>query len=123
MKRRFENLLAISLSLLISAVWIPTFWVLLQLPWTWDGEKPSAFLHYVDQGIGTVEYQITTPPKHQCDRQPCEPNYFDRFDKSSLKTTVGDSFGMFSLFTLLVMGVQYLSTGRISLRFKKDEPR
>lgn len=120
MKRRFENLLAVTLSLLISAVWVPTFWVLLQLPWTWDGEKPSAFLDYVDQGIGTVEYQITTPPKRQCDPF-CEPNYFDLFDKSSLKTTVGDSFGMFSLFSLLVMGVQYLLTGRISLRFKKEE--
>ena len=121
MKRRFENLLAISLSLLISAVWIPTFWVLLQLPWTWDGEKPSAFLDYVDQGIGTVEYQITNPPKRQCTPDPCEPNYFDRFDKSALKTTVGESFGTFGLFTLLAMGLQYLLTGRISLRFKKDE--
>ena len=26
------------------------YWVLLQLPWTWNGEKSSAFLDYVDQG-------------------------------------------------------------------------
>ena len=93
--------------------------MLLQLPWTWDGEESSAFLHYVDQGIGTVEYQITTLIKRQCDPQPCEPNYFDRFDKPSLKTTVGDTFGAFSFFTLLVMGVQCLLKGRISLPRKK----
>lgn len=56
MEKRFQNLLAMSLSLLIGAVWAPRFWVLLQLPWTWDGEKPSDFLDHIDQGIGTVEY-------------------------------------------------------------------
>ena len=44
MKRRFENLLAMFLSLLISAVWIPAFWVLLRLQWTWDRDKSSALL-------------------------------------------------------------------------------
>lgn len=125
MKRRFENLLAISLSLLISAVWVPTFWVLLQLPWTWDGEKPSAFLDYVDQGIGTVEYQITGMSDRGTSCVP-KANPFLRDDdwltcEMTLSTEIGGSFIGLVLLTLLIFGVQYLLTGRISLRFKKDE--
>ena len=127
MKRRFENLLAMSLSLLISAVWIPTFWVLLQLPWTWDGEKPSAFLDYVDQGIGTVEYRISiTNDKGEW----CDPGGETSLDREfniwllcdkTLTTEIGDSFIGLVLLTLLILGVQYLFIARISLRFKKDE--
>ncbi len=125
MKKRFENLLAITLSLLISAVWIPTFWVLLQLPWTWDGEKPSAFLDYVDQGIGTVEYQIAGISDRGTTCVP-KANPFLRHDdwvtcKMTLCAEIGDSFIGLALLTLLILGVQYLFTGRISLRFKKDE--
>jgi hypothetical protein len=124
MKKRFENLLAMSLSLLMSAVWIPTFWVLLQLPWTWDGEKSSAFLDYVDQGLGTVEYQITSISDKGTS---CIPgaNPWERTDgwltcETTLSTEVGDSFIGLALLTLLILGVQYLITGRISLRFKKQ---
>ena len=125
MKKRFENLLAITLSLLISAVWIPTFWVLLQLPWTWDGEKPSAFLDYVDQGIGTVEYQIAGISDRGATCVP-KANPFLRNDdwvtcKMILSTEIGGSFIGLALLTLLIFGVQYLLTGRISLRFKKNE--
>ena len=125
MKKRFENLLAITLSLLISAVWIPTFWVLLQLPWTWDGEKPSAFLDYVDQGIGTVEYQITSISDVGLScipgAKPWRRDHNWLLCDTTLSTKTGDSFTGFALLTLLIFGVQYLLTGRISLRFKKDE--
>ena len=125
MKRRFENLLAITLSLLISAVWIPTFWVLLQLPWTWDGKKPSAFLDYVDQGIGTVEYQITSISDKGTScvpgAKPWERTGGWLSCETPLSTEIGDSFIGLALLTLLIFGVQYLFTGRISLRFKKDE--
>ena len=126
MKRRCENLLAVTLSLLMSAVWIPTFWVLLQLPWTWDGEKPSAFLDYVDQGIGTVEYRIssTNDKGEWCDPEGANPfqrDYNWLFCDTTLTTEIGDSFVGLVLVTLLILGVQYLLTGRISLRFKKDE--
>lgn len=126
MKRRFENLLALTLSLLMSAVWIPTFWVLLQLPWTWDGKKSSAFLHYVDQGIGTVEYHIAVinDKGEWCDPDRIktgERDYNWLFCDTTLTTEIGGSFIALALLTLLIFGVQYLITGRISLRFKKEE--
>ena len=126
MKRRFENLLAVTLSLLISAVWVPTFWVLLQLPWTWDGEKPSAFLDYVDQGIGTVEYRISSinDKGEWCDPEvtkPWERDYNWLFCDTTLTTEIGDSFIGLVLLTLFILGVQYLLTGRISLRFRKEQ--
>ena len=126
MKRRFENLLAMFLSLLISAVWIPTFWVLLQLPWTWDGEKSSAFLHYVDQELGTVSYQITSvngkgercepeatkPREHDNNWLPCDTN---------LNTKPADSFAGLALLTLVIFGIKYALSGRVSLKLIKEE--
>ena len=125
MERRFENLLSTTLRLLISAVWLPTFWVLLQLPWTWDGEKPSAFLNYVDEGIGTVEYQITSISDKGASCVPgAKP--WERTDdwlscENTLSTEIGGSFVGLALLTILIFGLQYLLTARISLRFKKDK--
>jgi hypothetical protein len=100
--------------------------VLLQLPWTWDGKKSSAFLHYVDQGIGTVEYRISSfnDKGEWCDPEgakPWERDYNWLLCDTTLTTEIGGSFIALALLTLLIFGVQYLLTGRISFKFKKEE--
>ena len=67
MKRRITNLLIAKLQLLITAVWIPTFWTLAELPWTLNEKREaSALLRYVDDDLGTVDYVIS--------KAPCEKN-------------------------------------------------
>ena len=60
MKRRITNLLIAKLQLLITAVWIPTFWTLAELPWTLNEKREaSALLRYVDDDLGTINYSWT----------------------------------------------------------------
>ena len=54
--------------LLITTVWVPTFWTLAQLPWTVNEEREaSALLRYVDDDIGTVFYDVS---KAHCKKKP-----------------------------------------------------
>ncbi len=116
MKIRITNLLTATLWLLIVAVWIPTFWVLLKLPGTWDGSNASALAEFTEDGLQTVYYKI---------REPC-PNestagYTCLFKETVLITRMDDWFIPFIVFTLLVLGGQYLLTGKVTLRFTKEQ--
>ena len=74
MKTRLTNLLTATLWLLIVAVWVPTFWVLVQLPGTFP------LLSYVEGVLGTASY-------------PCPVNdYFDHFFCETPVTSAGDWF-------------------------------
>ena len=133
MKRRITNLLIATLQLFISAVWIPTFWALAELPWTLNERREaSALLRYVDHELDTVDYVIS---KAHCEKksdgkysdlfddEPTE-KYSDRyFDKlwcePKLKTSTGGSFVEVIVFTMVILGAQYLLTGKVTLRFTK----
>ena len=145
MKTRITNVLTATLWLLIIAVWLPTFWALAQLPGTWDGDKPSALLNYVQYELGTVYYFIDDPNKSR----NCDPNlssnpaesksggkYAKLFDddfvwpplkpcgkplKKTLSTGINDWFIPFVVFTLLVLGGQYMLTGGLTLRLVKEK--
>ena len=131
MKTRITNLLTATLWLLIVAVWIPTFWVLLKLPGTWDGSNASALAEFTDDGLETVYYRI---------REPYSPNpsttgytndsvtddYSDLFsplfeEPKVLTTRIGDYFIPLILFTLLVLAGQYLLSGKVALSFTNEQ--
>ena len=133
MKRRITNLLIATLQLFISAVWIPTFWALAELPWTLNEEREaSALLRYVDHDLDTVDYVIS---KAHCEKksggkysdlfddEPTEKysdNYFDElWCEPKLTTSTGGSFVEVIVFTLVILGAQYLMTGKVTLRFSK----
>ena len=138
MKTRITNVLTATLWLLIIAVWLPTFWALAQLPGTWDGDKPSALLNYVKYELGTVYYRIDDPNKSRdCDPNPKSGGEYSKlFDddfvfpplkpcgkplKKTLSTRTNDWFIPFVVFTLLVLGGQYMLTGGLTLRFAREK--
>ena len=116
MKRRITNLLIATLQLFISAVWIPTFWALAELPWTLNEKREaSALLRYVDHDLDTVDYVIS---KAHCEKKS-NGKYSDLFCEPKLNTSTGDSFAEVIVFTLVILGAQYLMTGKVTLRFTK----
>ena len=118
MKRRIINLLIAKLQLLITAVWIPTFWTLAELPWTLNEKREaSALLRYVDDDLGTVDYVISKAP---CEKKS-SGKYSDLFCEPELTTSTGGSFVEVIVFTLVILGAQYLMTGNVTLRFAKEE--
>jgi len=134
MKRRIANLLIATLQLLITAVWIPTFWTLAELPWTLNERREaSALLRYVDDDLDTVDYVISKNPCEKkssgkysdlFDDEPTEKysdRYFDELwcDPKLFTTSTGGSFVPLIVFTLLILGAQYLLTGKVTLRFNK----
>ena len=114
MKTRLANILTASLWLLIVAVWLPTVWVLLQLPGTWNGNDVSALTKYTEHELQTVHYHIDRPE---------ERKYGFLFDDASprLQTSLGDWFLPIALITLFVLAGPYLLTGRVTLKFSKAE--
>jgi hypothetical protein len=123
MKTRITNLLTATLWLLIFAVWIPTFWVLVQLPGTWDGSNDSSLLNYVEEDLETVSYRINEICTSE--RSPVD-NWLLQDDEdppvcSTLSTEIYDLFIPLIVFTLLVLGGQYLLTGKVRLRFTKEQ--
>jgi hypothetical protein len=138
MKTRITNVLTATLWLLLIAVWLPTFWALAQLPGTWDGDKPSALLSYVFYELDTVYYRIDDPNKSRdCDPNPKSGGKYSKlFDddfvwpplkpcgkplKKTLSTGISDWFIPFVVFTLLVLGGQYMLTGGLTLRLVKEK--
>ena len=116
MKRRITNLLIATLQLFISAVWIPTFWALAELPWTLNEKREaSALLRYVDHNLDTVDYVIS---KAHCEKKS-DGKYSDLFCEPKLTTSIGGSFVEVIVFTLVILGAQYLLTGKVTLRFAK----
>ena len=116
MKRRITNLLIATLQLFISAVWIPTFWALAELPWNLNEKREaSALLRYVDHDLDTVDYVIS---KAHCEKK--SDGYFDKlWCEPKLKTSTGGSFVEVIVFTMVILGAQYLLTGKVTLRFTK----
>ena len=115
MKTRVTNLLIATTWLLITTVWVPTFWTLAQLPWTWDETEASALLKYVEYDIETIDYAISNPDCENGSWLTCYPE---------LTTSTGSSFIPFIVFTLICLAGQYLLTGKVTLRFlerKNDE--
>lgn len=121
MKKRITNLLTATLWLLIVAVWIPSFWVLLKLPGTWDGSDASALAEFTEDGLQTVYYNINRLHKNSC----IEDNWLlceaQKEEGPVLETSIGDWFIPLIVFTLLVLGGQYLLTGKVTLRFTKEQ--
>jgi len=116
MKKRHTNPIDGTLALVISAVWIPTFWALGELPWTLNEKREaSALLRYVDHDLDTVDYVIS---KAHCEKKS-NGKYSDLFCEPKLTTSTGDSFAEVIVFTLVILGAQYLLTGKVTLRFKK----
>ena len=116
MKRRITNLLIATLQLFISAVWIPTFWALAELPWNLNKKREaSALLRYVDHDLDTVDYVIS---KAHCEKKS-DGKYSDLFCEPKLKTSTGGSFAEVIVFTLVILVAQYLMTGKVTLRFAK----
>ena len=116
MKERITNLLIAALQLLITAVWIPTFWTLAELPWTLNERREaSALLRYVDHDLDTVDYVIS---KAHCEKKS-NGKYSDLFCEPKLTTSTGGSFAEVIVFTLVILGAQYLMTGKVTLRFNK----
>ena len=116
MKRRITNLLIATLQLLITAVWIPTFWTLAELPWTLNEKREaSALLRYVDDDLGTVDYVIS---KAHCEKKS-SGKYSHLFCELKLTTSTGRSFVPLIVFTLVILGAQYLLAGKATLRFTK----
>ena len=115
-KRRITNLLIATLQLLITAVWIPTFWTLAELPWTLNEKREaSALLRYVDDDLGTVDYVIS---KAHCEKKS-SGKYSHLFCEPKLTTSTGRSFVPLIVFTLVILGAQYLLAGKATLRFTK----
>ena len=129
MKTRITNLLTATIWLLITTVWLPTFWTLAQLPWTVNEGETSAMLRYVDDDLGTVGYTVRM-------------TYFGKicFDEDDwlcsareemkeregrvYSTSTGSSFIPLVVFTLICLAGQYLLMGKVTLRFirgKNDE--
>ena len=130
MKRRVTNLLIATLQLLITAVWIPTFWTLAELPWTLNERREaSALLRYVDDDVGTVSYKFSNNCNKNKEKnwlledEPEEKysnSYFNNlWCESELTTSTGSSFIPLIVFTLVILGAQYLMTGKVTLRFNK----
>ena len=121
MNTRITNLLTTTLWLLIFAVWIPTFWVLVQLPGTWDGSKASPLAEFTEDGLQTVYYDINRPHKDGC----IEDNWLlceaQKAKDPILETSIGEWFIPLIVFTLLVLGGQYLLSGKMALRFTKEQ--
>ena len=116
MKRRITNILIATLQLFISAVWIPTFWALAELPWTLNEEREaSALLRYVGHDLDTVDYVISNA---HCEKKS-NGKYSDPFCEPKLTTSTGGSFAEVIVFTLAILGAQYLMTGKVTLRFNK----
>ena len=116
MRRRITNLLIATLQLFISAVWIPTFWALAELPWTLNEEREaSALLRYVDDDLDTVDYVISMA---HCETKS-DGKYSDLSCEPKLTTAAGGSFVEVIVFTLVILGAQYLMTGKVTLRFAK----
>ena len=121
MKTRITNVLTATLWLLLIAVWLPTFWALAQLPGTWDGHKSSALLRYVEDELGTVYYRIDDPPvgKYTYLRDSFKKPV--NKDPKNLSTRINDWFIPFVVFTLLVLGGQYMLTGGLTLRSAREK--
>ena len=130
MKRRITSILIATLQLLISAVWIPTFWTLAEPPWTINERREaSALLRYVDDDLGTVSYKFSNNCNKNKEKnwlledesaQTPSGKYSDLFDcERNLTTSTGSSFIPLVVFTLVILGVQYLMTGKVTLRFNK----
>jgi hypothetical protein len=129
-KTRITNLLIATLQLLITAVWIPTFWTLAELPWTLNEKKEaSALLRYVDDDLGTVSYKFSNNCNKNKEKnwlledesaQRPSGKYSDLFDcERNLTTSTGSSFIPLVVFTLLILGAQYLLTGKVTLRLTR----
>ena len=125
LKTRIKNLLIATTWLLITAVWIPTFWTLAELPGTLDNKKASALLEYAEYDIGTIHYSwsqtyYAKPCGDAKNWLTCELAE-EKAELDSLKYTIstGGSFVPLTVFTLLVLGTQYLLTGKVTLRFTK----
>jgi len=117
MKRRITNLLIATTWLLITAVWIPTFWTLTELPGTLDGTKASALLLYAEDDIETVDYTVSD--SHCRKKFGDKKDYNWLFCDPELRTTTGTSFVPLIVFTLLILGAQYLLTGKVTLRLTR----
>lgn len=128
MKTRITNLLIATLQLFISAVWIPTFWTLAELPWTLNERREaSALLRYVDDDLGTIHYSWRQTYYAKPCSNPKEGSWLtceyeeEKAEVDSIRYTIstGDSFVPLVVFTLLILGAQYLLTGKVTLRFIK----
>ena len=121
MKTRITNLLTATLWLLIVAVWVPTFWVLVQLPGTWDGSDTSGLAYYTETDIRTV-YAVVTKDGENCPLRPSKGDYTNLFcERHELSTKTNDRFIPFVVFTLFVLGGQYLLSGKVALSFTKEQ--
>mgnify|MGYP000867425541 CR=1 FL=1 len=122
MKTRITNLLTATIWLLITTVWLPTFWTLAQLPWTWNETNASALLKYVEYDIETIDYTISDA---DCEKKyGKEERYNWLFCEPELTTETGFSFIPLVVFTLICLAGQYLLMGKVTLRFvrgKNDE--
>ena len=124
MKRRVTNLLIAALQLLITAVWIPTFWTLTELPWTLNEKnEASALLRYVDDDIGTIQFSsyktyFAKDCRNARNWLTCEL-VEEKAEVDGIRYTIstGGSFVPFIVFTLVILGAQYLLTGKMTLRF------
>ena len=130
LKTRITNLLIVTTWLLITAVWIPTFWTLAELPWTLNERREaSALLRYVDDDLGTVSYKFSNNCNKNKEKnwlsedesaQRSSGKYSDLLDcERNLTTSTGSSFIPLVVFTLVILGAQYLMTGKLTLRFIK----
>ena len=126
LKTRITNLLIATTWLLITAVWIPTFWTLAELPWTLNERREaSALLRYVDDDIGTINYSWTQtyfakPCGNERSWLTCELEE-EKAELDSRRYTIstGGSFVPLIVFTLLILGAQYLLTGKVTLRLTR----
>ena len=74
-------------------------------------------LRYVDDDLDTVDYVIS---KAHCEKKS-NGKYSDLFCEPKLTTSTGGSFVEVIVFTLVILGAQYLMTGNVTLRFAKEE--
>ena len=130
MKTRITNLLTATIWLLITAVWLPTFWTLAQLPWTLNEQREaSALLRYVDHDIGTIHYSWAQTYYAKPCSNPKKGSWLtceyeeEKAELDSRRYTIstGGSFIPFIVFTLICIALQYLLIGKVTLRFIKGK--
>ena len=90
---------------------------------TWDGDKSSALLRYAEDELDTVYYSIHRPvlPLYKRTKDYSDEYLKGLWEGPALSIRIGDWFIPLAVFTLLVLGGQYMLTGRLTLRFAKKQ--